>query len=92
MIPNQTDNLQPLQPPATHEHGFYLRYAISTLCLSIEFKKRPNPNTQWVMTRSNSSKVSNGRYDMNLQILDETGDILALSNHVVYVSELRQRL
>lgn len=86
------NKLQPLQPAATHEHGFYTRYAISTLCLSVEFKKRPDPSTQWVMTRSNSSKVSNGRYDVNLQILDEAGDILALSNHVVYVSELRQRL
>ena len=44
------------------------------------------------MTRSNSVKVSNGRYDVSLQIFDEVGDLLALSNHVVYVSELRQRL
>jgi hypothetical protein len=35
--------------------------------------------------------VSNGRYDVNLQILAENGDILALSNHVLYISELRPR-
>lgn len=41
------------------------------------------------MTRSHSNKVSNGRYDVNLQILDESGDLLALSNHVVYILPLR---
>ncbi|KAL4890508.1 thioesterase-like superfamily-domain-containing protein [Aspergillus ambiguus] len=81
----------PLQPPATHQAGFYLRYALSTLCLSVEFKKRPDPSTQWVMIRSNSLQVRDGRYDVNVQILDEAGDILALSNHVVYISELRPR-
>lgn len=91
-LPNRTWILvtnQPLQPPATHEHGFYTRYALSTLCLSVEFKKRPDPTTQRVMIRSNSNVVSNGRYDVNLQILDQAGDILALSNHVLYISSLR---
>lgn len=79
----------PLQPPATHELGFYTRYALSTLCLSVEFKKIPHPDTRWVMTRSHSSKVSNGRYDVNVQIFDESGELLALSNHVVYIVPLR---
>ena len=86
---NCTNTRQPLQPPATHEQGFYTRHALSTLCLSVEFKKNPSPDTQWVMTRSHSNKVSNGRYDVNLQILDESGDLLALSNHVVYILPLR---
>ncbi|KAL5365234.1 thioesterase-like superfamily-domain-containing protein [Aspergillus floccosus] len=81
----------PLQPPATHQAGFYLQYALSTLCLTVEFKKRPDPSTRWVMIRSNSHQVSNGRYDVNIQILDEAGDLLALSNHVLYISELRPR-
>lgn len=59
--------------------------------MTVEFKKRPDPSTQWVMIRSNSHLVANGRYDVNIQILDEEGNILALSNHVVYVSELRAR-
>ncbi|GAB1191901.1 hypothetical protein APSETT444_001085 [Aspergillus pseudonomiae] len=81
----------PLQPAATHQAGFYFKYALSTLCMTVEFKKRPDPSTQWVMIRSNSHLVANGRYDVNIQILDEEGNILALSNHVVYVSELRAR-
>ncbi|KAE8356624.1 thioesterase-like superfamily-domain-containing protein [Aspergillus coremiiformis] len=81
----------PLQPAATHQAGFYAKYALSTLCMTVEFKKRPGPSTQWVMIRSDSHVVSNGRYDINVQIHDEEGDILALSNHVVYVSELQAR-
>lgn len=87
-----TNDQQPLQPPATHEQGFYTRYALSTLCLSVEFKRNPHPDTQWVMTRSNSTKVFNGRYDVNLQILDESGELLALSHHVVYIVPLKPLL
>ncbi|BCR95750.1 thioesterase family protein [Aspergillus luchuensis] len=81
----------PLQPPATHIPDFYAKYAISTLCLSIEFKRRPDPSTDWIMVRSNSNKVSNGRYDAALQLLDERGNLLALSNHVVFTSDLKPR-
>ncbi|RDW70752.1 thioesterase family protein [Aspergillus mulundensis] len=79
----------PLQPPATHTAGFYTRHALSTLCLSVEFKKRPDPSTKWVLVRSNSLRVADGRYDANVQILNEDGDILALGNHVVYISDLK---
>ncbi|KAL4915794.1 thioesterase-like superfamily-domain-containing protein [Aspergillus aurantiobrunneus] len=79
----------PLQPPATHTAGFYSRHALSTLCLSVEFKTRPDPNTEWVLIRSNSVRVVGGRYDMNVQIFDERGNVLALSNHVVCISDLR---
>lgn len=41
------------------------------------------------MTRSNSTKVFNGRYDVNLQIVDESGELLALSHHVVYIVPLK---
>ncbi|KAL5052124.1 hypothetical protein BDW71DRAFT_5739 [Aspergillus fruticulosus] len=81
----------PLQPPATHTAGFYSFHALSTLCLSVEFKKRPGPSTKWVLVRSNSHRVVDGRYDVSVQILDENGEILALSNHVVYISDLRKK-
>ncbi|PLB45243.1 hypothetical protein P170DRAFT_366065 [Aspergillus steynii IBT 23096] len=81
----------PLQPPATHEPKFYERYALFTLCLSVEFKKRPHPSTQWVLVKSNSHTVRNGRYDVQVQILAENGDLLALSHHVLHVFGLRAR-
>ncbi|KAL4929236.1 thioesterase family protein [Aspergillus undulatus] len=81
----------PLQPPATHAAGFYARHAVSTLCQSVEFKKRPGPNTEWVLVRSNSLRIVDGRYDVSVQIMDEDGDILALSNHVVIISDLDRK-
>ncbi|KAL6231057.1 thioesterase-like superfamily-domain-containing protein [Aspergillus navahoensis] len=82
----------PLQPPATHTAGFYARHALSTLCLSVEFKTRPGLDTKWVLVRSNSHRFVDGRYDVNIQILDEDGEIPALSNQVVYISDLRTNL
>ncbi|KAL4907445.1 hypothetical protein BDW74DRAFT_176210 [Aspergillus multicolor] len=82
-------SMKPLQPPATHTAGFYTRHALSTLCLAVEFKKRPDPSTKWVLVRSNSHKVADGRYDANVQILSDDGEILALGNHVLYISDLK---
>ncbi|KAL2821763.1 thioesterase-like superfamily-domain-containing protein [Aspergillus cavernicola] len=84
----------PLQPPATHTPPaiFYSRHALSTLCISVEFKKRPGPNTKCVLVRSNSQQVVRGRYDVDVQILDENGGVLVLSRHVVFVLGLRGRI
>lgn len=57
----------------------------------MEFKKRPHPSTQWVLVKSNSNLIRNGRYDVQVQILAENGDLLALSNHVLHVFGLRGR-
>ncbi|KAH8431907.1 thioesterase family protein [Aspergillus melleus] len=81
----------PLQPPATHQPKFYDQYGLSTLCLSVEFKKRPDPSTQWVLVKSNSNSVCNGRYDVQVQIVAENGDLLALSHHVLHIFGLRVR-
>ncbi|RAK74859.1 thioesterase family protein [Aspergillus fijiensis CBS 313.89] len=79
----------PLHPAATHTPDFYAKHAISTLCLSIEFKRRPDPATEWVLTRSTSYQIARGRYDVSLQIYDESGALLALSQHVVFVTDLK---
>ncbi|PYH49947.1 thioesterase family protein [Aspergillus saccharolyticus JOP 1030-1] len=79
----------PLHPPATHIPDFYAKHAISTLCLSIEFKRRPDPSTEWVLIRSTSYQVARGRYDVSLQIYDESETLLALSQHVVFTAHLK---
>ncbi|PYH77550.1 hypothetical protein BO82DRAFT_178555 [Aspergillus uvarum CBS 121591] len=79
----------PLHPAATHTPDFYAKHAISTLCLSIEFKRRPDPSTEWVLTRSTSYQIARGRYDVSLQVYDESGALLALSQHVVFVTDLK---
>ncbi|KAL3476809.1 thioesterase-like superfamily-domain-containing protein [Aspergillus californicus] len=83
----------PLQPPATHKDPnlFYSQYALSTLCLSVELKKRPSLDTEWVFVRSDSQSVSRGRYDLDVRIYDESDSLLALSRHVVLISELKGR-
>jgi hypothetical protein len=54
-----------------------------TLVLNIEIKKLlPPEGVEWLFVRVRSKQVRNGRMDLEAVVLDEEGDIVALSSHV----------
>ncbi|EHK96052.1 hypothetical protein M7I_8272 [Glarea lozoyensis 74030] len=54
-----------------------------TLLLNIDFKKAlPEEGVKWLFARTESKQIKNGRFDIEVVILDDTGDIVALSHHV----------
>ena len=55
-----------------------------TLSYGVEVKKEP-PTGGWktLFVRIEAHEIKNGRYDMDLAILDEDGDLVALSKHAV---------
>lgn len=61
------------------------RYWFPTLLLNLDIKKPVAPNTHFLFTRVLAKRVENGRYDLEVIIMDETGDVIALSNHVCLV-------
>ena len=57
-----------------------------TLLLNLEFKKAlPEAGVDWLFVRVDSKQIRNGRMDLEVVILDEAGDIVALSHHVALV-------
>ena len=57
-----------------------------TLLLNLEIKKGLGPEGQeWLFVRVRLKRIKNGRLDLEVIILDEEGDIVALSNHVNFV-------
>jgi hypothetical protein len=57
-----------------------------TLNISIEVKKDPK-DSKWLFSRVRSNQISNGRFDTDVCIVDEGGDLVALSRHVSVILE-----
>ncbi|RFU81071.1 thioesterase family [Trichoderma arundinaceum] len=57
-----------------------------TLAMNLEVKKAlPEEGEQWLMLRSSSKQIHNGRYDVEIIVFDRAGDLVALSHHVAMV-------
>jgi acyl-CoA thioesterase FadM len=59
------------------------RFWYPTVLLNIDFKKPlPEEGVEWLFVRVDTKQIKNGRMDLEVVILDEGGDIVALSQHV----------
>jgi len=64
-----------------------------TVSLSLDIKKAlPPEGVEWLFARVRAKQVKNGRYDLEVIIMDETGELVALSNHVVMVMDASRNL
>jgi hypothetical protein len=64
-----------------------------TVLLNLDIKKAlPEEGVEWLFVRVRAKKVKNGRYDLEIIIMDEDGDIVALSNHVVLALDASRNL
>ena len=62
------------------------RYWYPTLVLNLEIKKSlPEEGVEWLFGRVRAKQIKNGRMDLEVIIMDEGGEIVALSNHVCLV-------
>lgn len=54
-----------------------------TLLLNLDVKKSlPEEGVEWLFARVDTKQIKNGRMDIDLVIMDEEGDVVALSTHV----------
>lgn len=57
-----------------------------TLLLNLDVKKAlPDEGVEWLFVRIQAKKIANGRMDLEFLVLDEEGDLVAVSNHVALV-------
>lgn len=73
-----------LHPPNTTEKPKGAgRFWYPTLLLNLDIKKSlPEEGVEWLFARVDTKQIKDGRMDIDLVILDEEGDIVALSTHV----------
>lgn len=64
-----------------------------TVVLNLEVKKvLPENGVEWLFCRSVPKQIKNGRLDVEIVILDEAGDIVALSQHVALAVSAERNL
>ncbi|KAI1133568.1 thioesterase-like superfamily-domain-containing protein [Nemania abortiva] len=62
-----------------------------TLVLNLDIKKMlPPEGVEWLHVRVYPKQIKNGRFDYEVVIFDQTGDIVALSHHVAMVLDGRR--
>lgn len=53
-----------------------------TLNLNLDVKKAlPEAGVEWLFVRVQATKIQNGRFDLQIIVLDEQGDVVATSSH-----------
>jgi len=57
-----------------------------TLLLNLDIKKAlPEEGVEWIFARVRPKQIKNGRMDLEVIIMDENGELVALSHHVCFV-------
>ncbi|CAN8100171.1 unnamed protein product [Discula destructiva] len=69
------------------------KYWYPTLLLNLDVKKAlPEHGVDWLFLRTRAKQIKNGRFDLEVIVLDETGDVVALSHHVCMVLPAERNL
>ena len=63
-----------------------------TLLLNLEVKKDLGEGVKFLFSRLQTKSIKNGRYDLEVMIYDETGDLVALSHHVCFAVSAERNL
>ncbi|MCJ1474682.1 hypothetical protein MMC13_003342 [Lambiella insularis] len=71
--------------PSTEKHQWG-RLWYPTILLNLEMKKLlPPEGVQWLFVRVLAKQIKNGRMDLEVVVMDEGGDLIALSQHVCMI-------
>jgi acyl-CoA thioesterase FadM len=69
------------------------KYWYPTLLLNLDIKKPlPEEGVEWLFVRVESKVIKNGRMDLEVVIMDENGEVVALSQHVAFAVSAERNL
>jgi len=64
-----------------------------TLLLNLDIKKAlPEEGVEWLFARVRTKQIKNGRFDLEVIIMDESGDVVALSHHACLIVSAARNL
>ncbi|KAL1304862.1 hypothetical protein AAFC00_003786 [Neodothiora populina] len=64
-----------------------------TVLLNLDVKKLlPDDGVKWLFLRTRAKVIKGGRYDLEVTVMDQAGDLVASSNHVVMIVESSRNL
>lgn len=57
-----------------------------TLLISFDFKKLlPPEGVEWLFLRARAKQIKNGRFDVEVTIMDAGGELVVIANHVAFI-------
>lgn len=81
--PTSSSSPSPSPSPSSPTEVNLARFWFPTLVLNIEIKKLlPPEGVEWLFVRVRPKQIRNGRMDLEVVVMDEEGDLVALSWHV----------
>ena len=57
-----------------------MKWAFPTVCLSLDIKRDPE-GEEWLLQRTVMTYCDNGRFELDVKLLDEQGRLVATSKH-----------
>ncbi|KAK8136477.1 hypothetical protein PG984_004417 [Apiospora sp. TS-2023a] len=79
------------QPPVDKKRQPLAKFWYPTLLLNLDIKKAlPAEGVEWLFVRVRAKQILNGRQDLEVVILDQQGEIVALSHHVALVLDAKR--
>ncbi|KAL8674678.1 MAG: hypothetical protein Q9168_000910 [Polycauliona sp. 1 TL-2023] len=64
-----------------------------TVLLNLDVKKAlPEQGVEWLFVRVRAKRIENGRMDLEVVVLDQAGELIAVSNHVVLIVSAERNL
>jgi len=71
----------------------FAKYWYPTVVLNLDVKKPlPQEGVEWLFCRTRSKQIRKGRIDIEVIIMDESGELVALSHHVTLVLSAARNL
>lgn len=68
------------------DRALWAKFWYPTVLLNLEVKKTlPPEGAEWLYSRVTARQIRNGRMDLQIVVLDEEGELVALSNHVALI-------
>ncbi|KAL2046063.1 hypothetical protein N7G274_001510 [Stereocaulon virgatum] len=89
---SQSQSHSQLQPPfktppsSPQDKSHWAKHWYPTVTLNMDFKKAlPDEGVEWLFSRVRSKAIRNGRMDLEVEIWDEGGQVVALCTHVALI-------
>jgi hypothetical protein len=80
-------------PDGSGAKGEKIPFWYPTLLLNLDVKKAlPDGGVKFLFTRLQTKAIKNGRYDLEVVVMDPEGEIVALSHHVCFAVSAERNL
>ena len=87
------EQYRPKQPGVREPYGYDQAFWYPTVALNLEVKKAlPEEGVEWLFMRERAKMVRNGRFDIEVVVLDGEGEIVAVASHVAMIVDSARNL